>query len=236
MTALVALDVQIPLFSASWWKVNGVALAATLLIAIALTAITRHYVRRFRKRAASAGDDHEGRRERRVATVVGLIAGVLVVIAWFVFVLEFLSSLGVNTAAIVASAGIAGVALGFGAQTLVRDTISRAVHLPGGAIRRRRRRRPHVDERNRLRHGRAAVDPHERRPAVRRDALDRPERRDRDHEQPHTRLGPGDRRPPRRAVGGSRPGPPGPRRAVRRAGAASSRSRTGSASGRRCSG
>ena len=124
MTALVALDVQIPLFSASWWKANGVGLAATLLIAIALTAITRHYVRRFRKRAASAGDDHEGRRERRVATVVGLIAGVLVVIAWFVFVLEFLSSIGVNTAAIVASAGIAGVALGFGAQTLVRDTIA----------------------------------------------------------------------------------------------------------------
>ncbi|HUL86073.1 MAG TPA: mechanosensitive ion channel family protein [Actinomycetota bacterium] len=124
MTALLALDVQIPLFSASWWKENGVGLAVTLLLAIALTAITRHYVRRFRRRAASAGDDHEGRRDRRVATVVGLIAGVLVVIAWFVFVLEFLSSLGVNTAAIVASAGIAGVALGFGAQTLVKDTIS----------------------------------------------------------------------------------------------------------------
>src|SRR4249919_4213948 len=124
MTALVALDVELPLFSASWWKANGVALAAILLIAIALTAITRHYVRRFRKRAAAAGDDHEGRRERRVATVVGLIAGVLVVIAWFIFMLELLSAIGVNTGPIIASAGIAGVALGFGAQTLVRDTIA----------------------------------------------------------------------------------------------------------------
>ena len=124
MTALVALDVEIPLFSASWWKTNGVALAAILLIAIALTAITRHYVRRFRKRAAAAGDDHEGRRERRVATVVGLIAGVLVVLAWFIFVLQLLSALGVRTGPIIASAGIAGVALGFGAQTLVRDTIA----------------------------------------------------------------------------------------------------------------
>jgi moderate conductance mechanosensitive channel len=124
MTALVALDVEIPLFSASWWKANGVALAAILLIAIALTAITRHYVRRFRKRAAAAGDDHEGRRERRVATVVGLIAGVLVVLAWFIFVLQLLSALGVKTGPIIASAGIAGVALGFGAQTLVRDTIA----------------------------------------------------------------------------------------------------------------
>ena len=124
MTALVALDVEIPLFSASWWKTNGVALAAILLIAIALTAITRHYVRRFRKRAAAAGDDHEGRRERRVATVVGLIAGVLVVLAWFIFVLQLLSALGVKTGPIIASAGIAGVALGFGAQTLVRDTIA----------------------------------------------------------------------------------------------------------------
>jgi len=124
MTALVALDVEIPLFSASWWKTNGVALAAILLIAIALTAITRHYVRRFRKRAAAAGDDHEGRRERRVATVVGLIAGVLVVLAWFIFALQLLSALGVKTGPIIASAGIAGVALGFGAQTLVRDTIA----------------------------------------------------------------------------------------------------------------
>ncbi|HTG47519.1 MAG TPA: mechanosensitive ion channel family protein [Actinomycetota bacterium] len=125
MRLLLALErPDLPLFSVSWWTTNGIGLAVTLLIAIALTAFTRHYVRRFRKRAAGAGDDAEGRRERRVATVVGLIAGVLVVIVWFIFALDLLVALGVNPGPIIASAGIAGVALGFGAQTLVRDTIA----------------------------------------------------------------------------------------------------------------
>jgi small conductance mechanosensitive channel len=47
-----------------------------------------------------------------------------VVIAWFVFVLTLLKALGVDITPIIASAGIAGIALGFGAQALVRDTIS----------------------------------------------------------------------------------------------------------------
>jgi moderate conductance mechanosensitive channel len=124
MTWLLAQAVSTPLFSADWWRKNGIALGAMLLIAVVLTALSRQYVRRFRKRAGSGGDDAQGRRLRRTATVVGLIAGVLVVIAWFVFFLQLLISLGVNPAPIIASAGIAGVALGFGAQTLVKDTIS----------------------------------------------------------------------------------------------------------------
>src|SRR5262249_19831857 len=43
---------------------------------------------------------------------------------------------------------------------------------------------------------------------------------DRDHEQPHARLGAGDRRPPRGARRGPREGARDPRGAVRRAGAA----------------
>jgi small conductance mechanosensitive channel len=61
---------------------------------------------------------------RRFATIAGLVAGPLVVIAWFVFTLTLLESLGVSIGPLIASAGIAGVALGFGAQSLVRDTIS----------------------------------------------------------------------------------------------------------------
>jgi small-conductance mechanosensitive channel len=113
-----------PFVTQAWWEAYGWGLAIALLIAVALTAISRRWVHNFRKRARSAGDDQEGRRLRRVATVVGILAATLVVIAWFVWLLMLLSALGVNIAPILASAGIAGVALGFGAQTLVRDTIS----------------------------------------------------------------------------------------------------------------
>ena len=65
-----------------------------------------------------------GRRLRRTATVVGIIATTALVVAWFVFLLVLLDAFGVSIAPLIASAGIIGVALGFGAQTLVKDTIS----------------------------------------------------------------------------------------------------------------
>ena len=113
-----------PILSGEWWEQYGIALGVTFLIAIVVSALLRRWVRRFRKRAKAAGDDGEGRRLRRVSTVVGLVAGVIVVLVWFVFVMTVLSALNVDIAPLLASAGIAGVALGFGAQTLVRDTIS----------------------------------------------------------------------------------------------------------------
>jgi small conductance mechanosensitive channel len=123
MRAVLAVD-AVPLFTRDWWRAYGVGIGVTLLIALALSGISRRWLRRFRKRAKAAGDDGEGRRLRRAVTVVGLITGVIVVIAWFVFLLVLLSAVGVNIAPILASAGIAGIALGFGAQALVRDTIS----------------------------------------------------------------------------------------------------------------
>ena len=56
--------------------------------------------------------------------MIGLLSGVVIVIAWFVFLLTLLKDLGVDITPIIASAGIVGIALGFGAQTIVRDALS----------------------------------------------------------------------------------------------------------------
>jgi len=111
-------------FSVEWFNEHGWELASTFLIAVVLTVVSRRWVSRYRKRARSGGDDAEGRRRRRTATVVGLLSGIVVVIAWAVFVLTLLKAMGVDITPIIASAGIVGIALGFGAQSLVRDTIS----------------------------------------------------------------------------------------------------------------
>jgi small conductance mechanosensitive channel len=94
------------------------------VLAIVVSLVTGRYVRRYRRKAKESGDDAEGRRRRRLTTVIGLVGGVVVVIVWFIVVLTMLSAFGVDLGPLIASAGIAGVALGFGAQTLVRDTIS----------------------------------------------------------------------------------------------------------------
>jgi moderate conductance mechanosensitive channel len=57
-------------------------------------------------------------------TVTSVITSVGVFVISFVAALEILSLLGLNLGPMLASAGIAGLAIGFGAQTLVHDFIN----------------------------------------------------------------------------------------------------------------
>lgn len=60
---------------------------------------------------------------KRVDTITGILHGVFNIILWSIFVLIILSKFNINIAPILASAGILGLAVGFGAQELVRDFI-----------------------------------------------------------------------------------------------------------------
>lgn len=62
--------------------------------------------------------------QKRITTLIGIIGGVVNIFIWTVFIMIALNKFGVEIAPILASAGIVGVALGFGAQELVRDFLS----------------------------------------------------------------------------------------------------------------
>ena len=62
--------------------------------------------------------------EKRSETLHKLIRSAIRYTIYFIAFFQILSTLGINTTSIVASAGIASVALGFGAQSLVKDIIS----------------------------------------------------------------------------------------------------------------
>lgn len=64
------------------------------------------------------------RRRQRAATIGSVLRNVTSIIIFSIAVMMILSELGVDLAPLLASAGIAGVALGFGAQSLVKDVIS----------------------------------------------------------------------------------------------------------------
>jgi small conductance mechanosensitive channel len=64
------------------------------------------------------------RRDQRSSTISAVLNTGTSVIIWGTAILMSLTVVGVNIAPLLASAGIAGVALGFGAQTLVKDYIS----------------------------------------------------------------------------------------------------------------
>jgi moderate conductance mechanosensitive channel len=61
---------------------------------------------------------------QQVRTVASVITSVGVFVIFFVAALEMLSLIGLNLGPMLASAGIAGLAIGFGAQTLVHDFIN----------------------------------------------------------------------------------------------------------------
>ncbi|HEY5648868.1 MAG TPA: mechanosensitive ion channel family protein [Nitrospiria bacterium] len=65
-----------------------------------------------------------GSTKKRVTTLVGILQTLARFGIWVVVVIICLDQLGVNVAPILAGAGIAGLALGFGAQNLVRDVIT----------------------------------------------------------------------------------------------------------------
>jgi len=63
-------------------------------------------------------------RVQQVRTVASVITSISVFMIFFIAALEVLSLLGFNLGPMLASAGIAGLAIGFGAQTLVHDFIN----------------------------------------------------------------------------------------------------------------
>ena len=76
------------------------------------------------KKAENSEDVDTEEAEKRINTLTGIIRGTVKIILVATYFMIVLQKLGVNIAPIIASAGIVGLAVGFGAQELVRDVIS----------------------------------------------------------------------------------------------------------------
>ena len=95
----------------------GYVIAKAVLNGLVDAAVTRILDREKRN-----GDPAE--RSQRLVTVQGLCKSVLGYTLFFVMAVMLLDALGANVAGVVATAGIGGLAIGFGAQKLVRDVIT----------------------------------------------------------------------------------------------------------------
>jgi small-conductance mechanosensitive channel len=98
---------------------TGARIVAIIVVAWIVAGLLQRAIRAFRVRVASRMDDREAVKRAEtlgrvfrylVAVIVSLIAGMLV-----------LGELGVSVAPILGAAGVVGLAVGFGAQSLVKD-------------------------------------------------------------------------------------------------------------------
>jgi small-conductance mechanosensitive channel len=77
----------------------------------------------------------EARRRARLRTLLPIVRNVLFVVLIAMAAMMALSALGVEIGPLIAGAGVVGVAIGFGAQTLVKDVISGMFYLLDDAFR-----------------------------------------------------------------------------------------------------
>jgi small-conductance mechanosensitive channel len=103
---------------ASGFRVALIVTTAWLVLRIIATATAR-----FEQELARGTDSH-GDRLKRVQTLGGLVRNLAAALVIGVAALMILRELGVDIMPMLTGAGIAGVALGFGAQWLVRDLIA----------------------------------------------------------------------------------------------------------------
>jgi len=80
-------------------------------------------------------DSEEGRRRARLRTLLPILRNVLFIVVIVMAVLMVLSAVGIQIGPLIAGAGVVGVAIGFGAQTLVKDIISGVFYLLDDAFR-----------------------------------------------------------------------------------------------------
>src|SRR5208283_2332019 len=96
---------------------------AVLIIAFILTRLLKIVSRHLSELSTRVGLP-SGLRAQQLRTLSSVIYSIGVFVIMFLAALQILPLLGINMGPLLASAGIAGLALGFGAQTLVRDFIN----------------------------------------------------------------------------------------------------------------
>ncbi len=105
-----------------WGKVQKLGLV--LLTCFVLLWAVRLIGRAVRKAVDDGNEDVTSEAERRADTLASVLNHLAWVLVAAFFALSTLQEFGVNVGPLVAGAGIAGVALGFGAQSLVKDWIA----------------------------------------------------------------------------------------------------------------
>jgi small-conductance mechanosensitive channel len=120
-----------------WFIGKPLQVALTLFVAVIIRAtlvrITDRLIRRATTLHASRGmskltnqnfEAAQSRKDQRADSVSQLLRSIITIFVWSIALITALSTIGLNIAPILTSAGVVGVAIGFGAQTLVKDYLA----------------------------------------------------------------------------------------------------------------
>jgi small conductance mechanosensitive channel len=109
---------------ADWFAEHGPASIAILAAAVLITLLAKYLVRRFQRKLEGSPSLTQEVNLQRITTLTHALSAAAIVAIWVVALMLLLGQYNVNLAPLLASAGVAGVAIGFGAQSVVRDTLA----------------------------------------------------------------------------------------------------------------
>lgn len=132
-----------------WLLSNGVTILVIILVALLVRFVVGILVNRIFQTMYQSGSRisrmtnvvvkkhpdaglaaaHEERRKQRADTLSTASKNVASVVIWSIAFVMILSQVGVNIAPIIASLGVAGLAAGIGAQTLIKDVLAGVIML-----------------------------------------------------------------------------------------------------------
>ncbi|MGH2676416.1 MAG: mechanosensitive ion channel family protein, partial [Actinomycetota bacterium] len=115
---------HVPLDSREWLLSHGVRIAIILAVSFVVLMLARLALRRMQRRLEGAESATQELALQRAATLTQAVTYLIRVVVWTLTVLLLLGEFDINLGPLIAGAGIVGVALGFGAQSLVRDFLS----------------------------------------------------------------------------------------------------------------
>lgn len=112
-----------------WFTGAPLNITVIIILALSISRFGQRWITRFMNQIANAdlipGPKRSGvRQKERAKTTSTVLKSTLNGVIWLIAIFMILAEFGLNLGPLIASAGVIGVALGLGAQTLVRDILS----------------------------------------------------------------------------------------------------------------
>jgi small conductance mechanosensitive channel len=107
-----------------WFATHGVNVVVIVVGAVIVTRAASVAIEHLQHKLAQQNATADLEWQRRASTLAGILTSLVTAVVGFAAILMLLRELGIDVMPILTGAGIAGLAIGFGAQNLVRDVIS----------------------------------------------------------------------------------------------------------------
>jgi small conductance mechanosensitive channel len=111
--------------AADWFVAKPLTIVIVVALSIVASRLITRTIKRFVQGVEAAADGSSSLRVRQRAETIGLVLrSVARIVISVIAISTILGELGISIGPLIAGAGIAGVAFGFGAQSLVKDFLS----------------------------------------------------------------------------------------------------------------